>query len=203
MTHLYESFVEKTQRLITLCEQQPLISYEEVFSTLGYSSHYVLILFLTIPFLQPIPIPGLSTIFGVGICMSSLCVILSRRLYLPHFLKRKTFSSKKCEKIASSLLKLSNRLKRWLHPRGRFMARHTLLRKFNGIALFIGGILLAFPLPIPLTNTLPAYAIASLSIGSLKEDGLFICIGDVLLAISVVYILLVTEYSLHLLGMTL
>ena len=197
---LYESFIERAKKLTAESQQFSTISIDKIVSILGYSSHYVLILFLTLPFLQPIPLPGLSTLFGIGICLSSLCIIVSRRLYIPRSWRSHKVSAKKVEKMTSRLMKFSTKVERWLHPRGRFMARHMLLRKINGSLLFAGGILLALPLPIPFSNTLPAYGIAALCLGSLKEDGLFVALGWALFGISTVYVLLLTHYSLHLLG---
>lgn len=197
---LYESFIEKAKRLMAEAQGQKTISFDAVVSILGYSSHYILILFLTLPFLQPIPLPGLSSLFGMGICLSSLCIIASRRLYVPRSLRSHMFSAKKVEKMTERLMRFSTKIEKWLHPRGRFMAKHTLLRKINGSLLFAGGLLLALPLPIPFSNTLPAYGIAILCLGSLKEDGLFVSIGWALFGIALIYVLLLTKYSLHLLG---
>ena len=196
----YESFLEKTKQLQQRCQEGQTITVGEVQTTLGYSSHYILILFLTIPFLQPIPLPGLSTVFGVIIILSSFCIIGSRRLYVPKGLRTHVLSTRKVARITSLLLRLSGKVEKWLHPRGRFMGRHFLLRKINGALLLLAGIVLALPLPIPLTNTLPAYSIAAICLGSLKEDGLFVGIGWILFSASIIYILALTHYSMYLLG---
>ncbi len=46
-----------------------------------------------------------------------------------------------------------------------------------GICLAWDALLMSLPLPIPLTNLLPAHTILFLSIGLLESDGLFILIG--------------------------
>jgi hypothetical protein len=193
----YESFIQKTKRLLQRCQESETITLGEIQEIFGYSSHYILILFLTIPFLQPVPIPGLSTFFGLVIMLSSFCIIVSRKLYIPKFLRLRTLSTKNVIKIISFLLNLSGKVERWLHPRGKFMNRFTVLRKINGILLLIAGIVLALPLPIPLTNMLPAYSIATICLGSLKEDGLFVGIGWLLFSVSIFYILILTHYSME------
>jgi hypothetical protein len=196
----YETFIEKIKELLLQCQGRETITLGEIVSTLGYASHYILILFFPIPFLQPIPLPGISLFFGTGIAMSSLCIIFSRKLFVPRSLRTHVFSTKRVEKTTTFLLKMSSKAEKWLHPRGRFMGRHLLLRKINGSLLLIAGLLLALPLPIPFTNTLPAYTITAICLGSIKEDGLFVGIGWLLFSASVLYIFLLTHYSMHLLG---
>lgn len=198
----YESFVEKTKKLLLKCQESETVSFGEVINSFGYSSHYILILFLTIPFLQPIPLPWASLVFGICIALSSIGIILSKRLFLPKILREHRLPSKKVVRTTSFLLKISAKVEKWLHPRGRFMSKHILLRKINGCILLGAGLLLALPLPIPLTNTLPAYSIAAICLGSLKEDGLFISIGWLLFGIAALYIFFLTDYFHHLLANT-
>lgn len=193
----YESFIQKIDFLAQESQKRPSISIEEITTLLGLSSHYILILFLTIPFLQPIPLPGLSTVAGTLIVFSSMCIIFSKKIYIPQPLKTHLIPSKKIARICRFLLLSSKKLERWLHQRGKFMNHPLFLRKANGIILFCSGALLALPLPIPLTNILPAYTIALLCLGSLKKDGLFIGLGWVLFCVSAVYIFTLTQYSLH------
>ena len=47
--------------------------------------------------------------------------------------------------------------------------------------------LLAFPLPIPLTNTLPGYAIMLLAASMMEGDGILVWHGDVVAAGTTVY----------------
>lgn len=196
----YRSFIEKTENLIARCQESERITLGEIQTIFGYTSHFILILFLSIPFLQPVPIPGLSTILGLGIIFSSLCIVFSRKIYIPKSLQAHVFATKKIVRTTTFLLKLFSQTEKWSHPRGRFMGKHSFLRKVNGTVLLLSGLLLALPLPLPLSNTLPAYTIAFLCIGSLKEDGIFIGIGWVLFGVSVTYITALIDYSLHLLG---
>ncbi len=53
------------------------------FSTPGEEGHAVLILFLCLPFLQPIPIPGLSTPLGFLVAVVALFLYLRRPPWLP------------------------------------------------------------------------------------------------------------------------
>ena len=53
----------------------------------------------------------------------------------------------------------------------------TLLRILTVLALASGGLLLLLPLPIPFTNTIPAWAVVLLAAGMMQRDGLLVLLG--------------------------
>jgi hypothetical protein len=135
---------------------------------------------LTMPMLipLPIPLPGFSALVGIGIILVGCQLALGyKQPYLPQRIARIELSPGASQK----LLKNINRL---LQPIER-MARQRLSRFSNswwgyrviGICLAWNALLMSLPLPIPLTNLLPAYTILFLAIGLLELDGLFILLG--------------------------
>jgi hypothetical protein len=61
--------------------------------------------------------------------------------------------------------------------------------KWTGAMIIVGcGLLLALPLPIPFTNTIPALAIAAISLGLVEEDGYLIVIGFFIFGAAVIFI---------------
>jgi hypothetical protein len=135
---------------------------------------------LTIPMLIPLPIPlaGFSALVGSGIILVGCQLVLGySKPYLPQRIARIELSPAASQK----LLKNINRL---LQPLER-MSRHRFSRfsnswwgyRITGICLAWDALLMSLPLPIPLTNLLPAYTILFLAIGLLEFDGLFILIG--------------------------
>jgi hypothetical protein len=135
---------------------------------------------LTIPMLipLPIPLPGFSALVGSGIILLGCQLALGyTQPYLPQRIARIELSPAASQK----LLKNINRL---LQPLER-MSRHRFSRfsnswwgyRITGICLAWDALLMSLPLPIPLTNLLPAYTILFLAIGLLEVDGLFILIG--------------------------
>jgi hypothetical protein len=135
---------------------------------------------LTIPMLVPLPIPlaGFSALVGSGIILVGCQLALGySKPWLPQRIARLELSPAASQK----LLKNINRL---LQPLER-MSRHRFSRfsnsfwgyRITGICLAWDALLMSLPLPIPLTNLLPAYTILFLAIGLLEVDGLFILIG--------------------------
>ena len=63
--------------------------------------------------------------------------------------------------------------------------------RLNGILLALSGILLMSPLPLPLSNTLPAYGALFLAAGSLEHDGALVLAGYVMVLLTLGYFSLV------------
>ncbi len=197
MANAYETFEEKIQRLAVYSEDYETVTFNEIIAILGHSSNYVIILFLVSPFLQPIPLFGLSTLCGILIFISSILIMAKRSFFLPKFAKRQMLKGSTLRKICKRLLQLFGSTRRWLHRRGRFMSRHILMRLLNGMLIGMLGLMLALPLPLPFTNTLPAISIAALCLGALKEDGIVIIIGWLFSLLAVLYVSTLMAFPLH------
>jgi hypothetical protein len=76
------------------------ITLKKIFSIFGHDSHYLLIFFLILPFLQPIPLPGLSTPFGILIAIVAYFSYLRRPPFVPKRWEHKMLSGPTVLKIA-------------------------------------------------------------------------------------------------------
>lgn len=61
------------------------------------------------------------------------------------------------------------------------------MEKVNGLAICLLGILLALPLPIPLSNLTAAWSILLIAFGILEDDGLFVIIGYLVALLTVLF----------------
>ena len=192
MVRAYESFEDKIKKLATYSLVYDTITFNEIVSILGHSSNYIIILFLVAPFLQPIPLFGLSSVCGLLVFFSGFRIVIDKPFFLPRFAKRMAISQQTVQKICRWLERLFEMTDTWIKPQGRFMSRHLLVRRLNGSVICLLGLLLASPLPIPFTNTLPSLGLIALCLGTLKEDGVIIGLGWLLAAISVAYVSVTT-----------
>ncbi|PIU01069.1 MAG: exopolysaccharide synthesis protein [Bdellovibrionales bacterium CG10_big_fil_rev_8_21_14_0_10_45_34] len=159
---------------------------KEIFEVFGPDGHYVLITFLTIPFLQPIPLPGLSTPFGFLIAAVTVLAYLKKSPWLPKRWAHRKISARTVCRIAESSERVFEKLTPVLHPRWRFLFKGP-FRTISAALLIINAILLALPLPIPLSNALPAWMIAFQALAHLEDDGLFVILSYVQTAICFIY----------------
>ena len=83
---------------------------------------------------------------------------------------------------------LFQRLERLIHPRLLPLTHGPTMGRLNGVLLGLSGILLMSPLPLPLSNTLPAYGVLFLAAGTLERDGYAILAGYVMVFLTLMYI---------------
>jgi hypothetical protein len=155
---------------------------------IGEQGLLILCILLTIPFLLPVSIPGVSTVFGAAIIMISIGITVNRIPWLPSFLLERTLDVGKLVPVLRKGAAIVHRMDRFVHPRMQMLTAGVVMNRLNGLGILAGGILLAAPLGlIPFSNTLPALAILCLAVGISQSDGLFVLSGYFLLAATVVY----------------
>ena len=82
---------------------------------------------------------------------------------------------------------LFNRLEQFIHPRVSLLTHGPTMGRVNGLLLALSGLLLMAPLPLPLSNTLPAYGALLLAVGSLERDGYCVVAGYIMLLLTLSY----------------
>lgn len=158
-------------------ETQPSITIEQLIKALSGKGRSLIVAFLTIPFCQPLQIPGLSTPFGIVITFFGLRMMLGKEIWLPRKILNRPIKIQTLKKITDRAIAILDKTKSFIHPRLHFMYQSQVMEKINGILICILGILLALPLPVPLTNLTSAWSIFLISLGTIENDGLLILLG--------------------------
>jgi hypothetical protein len=160
----------------------------ELLAKLGEQGLLLCCLFLAIPFLLPVSIPGISTAFGVVIILIGIGVTLNRVPWLPRQLLERRLATSHLAHAFERGAHLIARLEKVIRPRLYRLTHGRVINRLNGSAVVLGGILLLFPLGlIPFSNTLPALAVLFLAIGILQRDGLFIVVGHIMNVLTTLY----------------
>ncbi|MFY9270418.1 MAG: exopolysaccharide biosynthesis protein [Candidatus Manganitrophaceae bacterium] len=148
----------------------------------------VLVILLSLPFSTPIPLPGLSTPFGMILMFFGLRIALRKHPWLPQRLLRIEISFPTLTRIIHGALAVATRLEKILHPRLRFFKDWPSFNFLNGMAILTSAFVLALPLPIPFTNTLPAWSIILMAAGMMENDGAVIMGGYLMAGLTWVYL---------------
>lgn len=155
---------------------------------IGEQGLLILCILLTIPFLLPVSVPGVSTVFGAAIIMISIGITLNRIPWLPKALLDRTLDVGKLVPVLRKGAEIVHRMDRFVHPRMQILTAGAVMNRLNGLGILFGGVLLALPLGlVPFSNTLPAVAILCLAVGISQCDGLFVSAGYLLLAATCLY----------------
>jgi len=155
----------------------------------GHEGLMLITAFLTIPFMIPVSIPGLSTVFGSVILLIGFSRIAGRNLWLPKRIEQHRIPTDKLRAGLHQGFAFFHRLERLARPcRLKWFVSEGLPDSFNNFSLVTGAILLMAPFGlIPFSNTLPALALLFIAIGSLQQDGLWILMGHLANFITIAY----------------
>ncbi|HVF26045.1 MAG TPA: exopolysaccharide biosynthesis protein [Anaerolineales bacterium] len=183
-----ESLGEKIELII---EKLPPtdVTLVEIMDIVGADSLMLLSIILSLVFLVPVSIPGVSTVFGTGILLIGITRLFSRKLWLPKAVANRKLSAVKLRAGFKRALVWFRRLEKISRPHrlpslisGRFMA------PVNNLLFILAAILLMAPFGfIPFSNTLPAIALIFLSVGMMQKDGGSILFGYLANIATIIY----------------
>lgn len=163
------------QSLESFCRREAL-TIEDIVLELRVRTHATFALFLSLPFLQPIVLPGLSSVLGLLIALIGLALVLNRPPWLPRRIRRRKVKLHVMANILKRVTPYLKKLEKVLRPRGWFSHYIHFFRIGHGLLFIAAGLFLALPLP-PGGNFPPALVVAFLSLGMIEEDDLFILLA--------------------------
>jgi hypothetical protein len=163
---------------------------------IGDRGRLITCMVLAAPFLIPISIPGTGVLVGFIILSISLSIMYDKFNIVPESILNREMSHKNLIKILNACFRMLNFLEKYMKPRLLDMTNKSFTNTSNNIFLVISSILFIIPLPIPLTDTLPAVGIFFLSAGILECDGYLILSGYLVVIFTAVYFTMITILGL-------
>ncbi len=151
----------------------------ELLQVFGDEGLLLLTILLTLVFLIPVSIPGVSTVFGAAILLVGISRLLRRPLWLPAKLRARALPAARLRPALTGGLDWVRRLERVSRPyRLRGLVEGRAQDLFNNLAFILAALLLMAPFGfIPFSNTLPGLALLLYAIGMIQRDGSAILLG--------------------------
>ncbi len=167
--------------------QGDTVTLRKLMTAIGEQGLLVLCAIATLPFLIPVSIPGVSTVFGAAIVLLAVAVTMNRLPWLPQRILDRPLETAKLLPALRKGVAIVSKLDAWVLPRIMMLTTGPMAR-FNGLVLVFAGLLLMAPFGlVPFSNTAPAVAILLLTMGMLQRDGLFVLLGYVATVLTVIY----------------
>lgn len=165
------------------------VTLVEIMDIVGADSLMLLTIFLSLVFLVPVSIPGVSTVFGTGILLVGVTRLFARKLWLPNRIAERKLSSEKLRAGFKRALTWFHRLEKISRPhRLPGLTADGFMMLLNNLSFILAAILLMAPFGfIPFSNTLPALALIFLAVGLMQKDGGSILLGYVANIATIVY----------------
>jgi hypothetical protein len=194
LTNTEESLLEQetlAEKMELIIEKLPAdeVTLVEILDIVGADSLMLLTIFMSLIFLVPVSIPGVSTVFGTGILLIGITHLFARKLWLPKPIANRKLSSPKLKEAFQRAII-------WLHRLEKISRPHRLskltaeggMTVFNNLSFILAAILLMAPFGfIPFSNTLPALALIFFSIGMMERDGGSVLLGYVANVATIIY----------------
>ncbi len=169
------------------------VTLQELITVLQGRAYDLLLLLLALPFLLPIPLPGLSMAFGAVIAVIATRLMLGQRPWLPKKLLQTQLPPRFFPVLLGSARRIIRAFEVLLRPRLLWITTPP-LPQLHALLILMAAVVLLLPLP-PGTNFPPAVVIVLLAGGLLERDGLFVLAGYVAFALNIVFFALFGFYG--------
>lgn len=152
-------------------------TYGQLINDIAEHGMAVVLILFALPSALPLPAAGYSTVLSIPLFMIGFRFILGyNTLWLPTTLQNKTFNPEQfSRKLVHGMLRLIHLVEYFSKPRLVPLVRSQGIYRLLGILI----IALAFSmfLPIPGTNTAPAFGIFLIGFALLEDDGVMLIVG--------------------------
>lgn len=187
-THAESSLGEQLSAIIASLPADSL-TLGELLDVFGDEGMLLLTILLTLVFMIPVSIPGVSTVFGAAIVLVGVSRLLRRPFWLPARLKRRPLPADRLRPGLTTGLVWVRRLEKISRPhRLRALVDGRSMDILNSLAFILAALLLMAPFGlIPFSNTLPALALLLYAIGFIQRDGGAVLLGHLANIGTIVY----------------
>jgi hypothetical protein len=164
------------------------ITLGELLALVGEQGLLLLVMLLMVPFLLPVSIPGVSTVFSMVVIFVGVGVVLNRIPWFPQRLLARPIATANLLVAIDKSAQLMRRIDKVIRPRFLMLSESVSSNRLHGVMLILGGVLLLFPLGfVPFSNTCPGVAVLLLAAGIAQRDGIFIVLGYLMTVVTIVY----------------
>lgn len=158
----------------------------------------LVIIMLVLPFSTPIPLPFISTPFGLAIALIALRLALGQKPWLPERLLVKPLPPGFFGKVLRVSARVLRVLEKLLKPRAAWLTEWPVLVRMHAWTMFAAACVLLLPIPVPFSNGIPAVIILLIAGGLLERDGLAILAGYAMVLAGAVFFWFLGESAVQL-----
>ncbi|MDH5824393.1 exopolysaccharide biosynthesis protein [Luteimonas sp. RD2P54] len=183
------SLGEQLAAIVARLPEDGTLTLSDLLAQLGDEGLLVVALLLTLVFLIPVSIPGVSTVFGAAILLIGVSRLSGRPLWVPARLAGKALPASRLRPGLLAGLVWVRRLERVSRPyRLRGLVEGRLQGIVNDLAFILAALLLMAPFGfVPFSNTLPALALLFYAVGFIQRDGGAVLLGHLANLCTLVY----------------
>ncbi|KGF73719.1 exopolysaccharide biosynthesis protein [Neosynechococcus sphagnicola sy1] len=172
---MHLKFSQDIAVLLQRLEAHPL-TLGDILSETSERGFSLMVGLLTLPFLSPIPLIGLNSIFGSASFLLSMQMAMGLRSpWLPQRIAQVQFPRGFIQPVLKVVQTITRFLEKITRPRLLKLATSHPIWQLNGLCMAWLTLLLMLPIPLPLTNMVPTVGILLFVVATLEADGLLMC----------------------------
>lgn len=171
-----------SERLIKALDEVkhlPEITLGSIVDKVGDEALLIVCLISILPFMQPIPIPGVSTLLGFVAFLQGLSLVALGRPLLTKQMRDIRLTNDRMmmlHRAAVKFDKFTSKISLYKHP----MISSRGPRIVSGVMIMFAAAFLSLPLPIPFSNFIPALCIFFIVAGLLECDLMLVLTGHLI-----------------------
>jgi hypothetical protein len=155
---------------------------------MGSRSIGALLLFFALPMVLPIPMPGISIVFGIPLIVIAIQLLFGHRhAWLPARLARRSIARIDLSVYIQKALPTLHRIESVLRPRIEGLTGNKAMRLVGAVCLILA---LIITLPVPFGHLVPGLAISTMALGLIERDGLMVGAGLLIALIALLIVAL-------------
>ncbi len=192
-THPEETLSQELARLVESAPAGEALTLNRLLADTGGRGLFLVVILLSLPFITPIPLPGVSTVLGLVIGVLAVRLAVGLPPALPAALGERSLDAGASRKVLSASVKLLRLIERLARPRHSAWLGWRAVRFFNAGLMALMALLLMLPFPPfpPFTNSLPAWSLILLAASMMEEDGWLIWAAYLLSVGTAIYLTLI------------
>lgn len=167
---------ENVANIFAAGESGARVTVQTIVDRVSVKSFGILLVIFAIPSAMPLPAPGYSTPFGVILVILGLQLFSRREFpWLPKRILEKEVNVGERPRLIKTMVFFLRIIEFFIRPRLGFVFENAITFRLLALIVLICGT--SMIIPVPLTNTAPAFGVFLIGLGMLEEDGLLSIAG--------------------------
>jgi len=167
---------ENVESIFALGEDGAPVTIRTIMDRVNVKSFGILLAILSLPSALPVPAPGYSIPGGLALLLLGTQIIRRRDFpWLPEKVLNKEVHAGKKPRMIKMMISFLRLFEFFIRPRLSFVFSNSITYRMMGVIVFLCGF--SMVIPIPLTNTAPAFGVFLIGLSMIEEDGLLSGLG--------------------------
>ncbi len=167
---------ENVESIFAVNQDGAPVTIATIMDRVSMKSFGILLAIFALPSALPLPAPGYSIPGGLALVILGVQLLQRRECpWLPERVLRREVPVGDKPRLIRSMVLFLRLFEMFIKPRLSFVFTNPLTYRALGFIVLLCGISMC--IPVPLTNTAPAFGVFLIGMGMLEEDGLLSCLG--------------------------